>query len=263
MFSYGLKLFLLLCMVFGAAFGPVSGQANESVLHEIQQAMTKGDDLFARFHEDTDNLARAGTIYQNVLEKNPNFVEAVWKLSEVQYLLGMFKKDLPAEKEYYEKCLELANRALAIDPASVPALFYSGCSQVSLAKMVGPLKALGLLKKGKAELLDVMDQGTASRFAPLAASVLSQVNTETPWPMRDLNEAESLSLQAVEWDPDLTMARVQLARVYLAKKEYAQAAKEAENCLATDKPTYMSDAVVWDWPAAREILSKAKEMAGG
>ena len=34
---------------------------------------------------------------------------------------------------------------------------------------------------------------------------------------------------------------------------------EARRCLAIVKPTYMTDAVLWDWPAARTILEKVKE----
>ena len=230
---------------------------------EIQAAMAKGDDLFGRFHEDRGNLARAGAIYENVLEKNPEFVEGIWKLAEVQYLSGMLVKDQPEEQEFYEQCLKTANRALGLDPACVPALFYSGCSRVSLAEKAGPLHAMGLLKKGKAHLAAVMALGAGNRFAPLAAAVLSQVNARTPWPMRNLDEAERLAKQALEWDTNLTMARTQLAKVYFAKKDYARAAREARKCLEVKKPAYMPDAVVWDWPGARDVLFLAKEKDGG
>ena len=80
--------------------------------------------------------------------------------------------------------------------------------------------------------------------------------------MRDLGAAEKLARQAVAWDPDLTMAGTQLANVLFYQKKYDAARNEASRCLDIARPTYMSDAVLWDWPDSRRILKNIKEKTG-
>ncbi|WP_028316224.1 hypothetical protein [Desulfatibacillum aliphaticivorans] len=253
----------LICLIAMALPCLAPAGFEPSLALDIQANMTKGAELLTIFHEDENNLYKAGAIYEKVLEKKPDFVEAVWKLAEVQYLSGMMVKGQPAEMEHYTKSLETAGKALDLDQSCVQARFYSGCAQVSLAEKASSFKALGLLKRGKADLFFVMDQGPNNRWAPLAAAVLSQVNEQAPWPLKDLDEAHRFAVKALEWDPNLTMSQLQLARVYFAKEDYEGAAREAQACLEIKQPTYIADAVVWDWPDARKILASIKERKGG
>ncbi len=252
----GLSVLLSLCMA-----GSVLADKGEEQ-PEIRKAFEGADELFATIHEDLGNLGKAQAIYEKYQNMKPFQLEATWRLAEIQYFYGMLAKNKSTEKKYYKRSQDLSNAALVLDPNCVPALFYSGCSNSSLADMAGPIKAMGLLKRGKLDLGKAIEAGSEDRFAPLAASVLSQVNTETPWPIRNIKEAEKLSLQAVAWDSNLTMASIQLATVYFYQKQYPQAAKEARRCLSISQPTYLSDAVLWDWPAAKQIIADVEERVG-
>jgi tetratricopeptide (TPR) repeat protein len=229
---------------------------------EVAALIEKADRYFEKIHEDMSGLDKAGCLYQQVIEKDPEHLEARWKLAEVLFISSMEAKDKSARKKLYEQSLDHAGQALASDPSCVPALFYCGCARVRLAELAGAISAISLLNKGEKDLATAMASAPADRFGILAACVLSQVKSDTPWPMRDLKEAERFVRQAVVWDPNLTMAGAQLAAVYWHQENHEAARAEARRCLDTVKPTYMSDAVLWDWPAAREILEKVREKTG-
>ncbi|MEW6079397.1 MAG: hypothetical protein AB1724_16445 [Thermodesulfobacteriota bacterium] len=235
-----------------------AGPARDDASAQIQEA----DRYFEKIHEDMSGLDKAARLYEQVLEREPGHREARWKLAEVLFISTMEAKDTSALKKLYEQSLDHAGQALASDPSCVPALFYCGCARVRLAEMAGNISAISLLNRGEKELAAAMEKAPADRFGILAAVVLSQVKTDAPWPMRDLNKAERLARQAVAWDPNLTMAGAQLAAVYWNQENYAAALAEARRCLDIVRPTYMSDAVLWDWPDAREILRKAGEKTG-
>jgi tetratricopeptide (TPR) repeat protein len=252
------------CLCLFCALAP-PGQAeslSDAEPADIPSLIATADEYFANIHKDMTGLAKAVRLYEQILEKQPDLVDARWKLAEVLFISAMENDDKSTIKTFYEQSLAQAEKALAVEPSCVPALFYCGCAHVSLADMVGVLSAVSFLKTGKRELRRVMTFAPDNRFGILAACVLSQVNAESPWPMKDLDEAEKLARQAVGWDPGLTMAGTQLATVYWLQEEFDAARAEARRCLEIARPTYMSDAILWDWPAAREILAKVKEKTG-
>ncbi len=254
----GLIVFCLFGMFSGAALSGQDKNGLDRTVEDISAMIEKADRYFANIHQDKSGLETSVQLYQQVLEQQPDHLEALWKLSEVLFISAMEAGDENAAKAFYEQSLAHAEKALVSDPLCVAALFYSGCAHVSLADMAGVISALSLLKKGKKELARAMEFAPADRFGIVAAVVLSQVNSDAPWPMRDLGEAEKLAKQAVAWDADLTMAGTQLAAVYFQQKKYDAARNEARRCLDIARPTYMSDAVLWDWPASRQILAKIK-----
>ena len=238
---------------------PLSGQPEKEtaqIAEEIPDLMEKAGLYFAHIHQDISGLEKATHLYEAVLDKQPDHQKAHWKLAEVLFVSAMETGEKNLQKKFYEQSMEHAEKVLQADPLCVPALFYSGCAHISLADMAGLVSAVSLLKKGRKALTRAMEYAPGDPFGILAACVLSQVNTDAPWPLKDLEEAEKLAQQAVAWDPALTMARVQLATVFQHQKRYEAALDEARRCLAVASPTYMSDAVLWDWPAARAIIEK-------
>ena len=262
--SNRLILFVPGILLILGVFSPpsLSGEAEKEPVQideEIPDLIEKADLYFAHIHQDISGLKKAAHLYETVLHKQPDHQEAHWKLSEILFVSAMETGEKSAQKEFYKQSIEHAEQVLQADPLCVPALFYSGYAHISLADTAGMIGAVSLLKKGKKELTRTMEYAPGNRFGILAACVLSQINTDVPWPLKDLKEAEKLARQAVAWDPVLTLARVQLATVFRHQKKYEAARVEARRCLAITSPTYISDAVLWDWPAARSILEKTDQ----
>ena len=257
--SENLSALIMVCWVCLFCVAARPGQAENGTdtrPADVSALIETADEYFANIHEDMTGLAKAVRLYEQVLDIQPDHPDARWKLAEVLFISAMEAGEKDDVRKLYEQSLEQAEKALAAEPSCVPALFYCGCAHVSLADMVGVFSAVSFLKTGKKELTRAMAFAPKDRFGILAACVLSQVNTESPWPMKDLDEAEKLARQAVDWDPGLTMAGTQLATVYWHQGKDDAARAEARRCLDIAQPTYMSDAVLWDWPAAREILEK-------
>lgn len=64
----------------------------------------------------------------------------------------------------------------------------------------------------------------------------------------------NLALWSVNKNPHLTIAALRLAKVYLAMGKKAPATAELNRCITITDPTYIWDAVLYDWPEARAIL---------
>ena len=77
-----------------------------------------------------------------------------------------------------------------------------------------------------------------------------------------MHKAEEYALTAVSGDPNLTIASIKLANVYKQQKQYDKARGEALRCLSIEEPTYLWDAVLYNWPAARTILKELEEIVG-
>ena len=104
--------------------------------------------------------------------------------------------------------------------------------------------------------MKTIDLDPDHRFAVLAGAVLAAIYTESPWPLRNLDQALAYAKVAVAKDPKLTIASEKLAHVYFKKKQYDQAREAIHQCLSTEEPTYIWDAVLYDWPAAKKLLKE-------
>ena len=125
--------------------------------------------------------------------------------------------------------------------------------------MSGIVQSLSLVTQAKRELVAAIELDPAHRFSVLAGAVLAAIYTESPWPLRDLNRAREYALEAIAKDPKLTSASEKLAQVYFKKKQYDKAKKEIHRCLAIEEPTYIWDAILYDWPAVKKLLKEIEK----
>jgi len=68
-----------------------------------------------------------------------------------------------------------------------------------------------------------------------------------------VKKAEAFSLEATKMEPNLTMASLMLAKVYIEKGDKKKAKEELDRCLATKDPKYPWDSNLYDWPEARKL----------
>ncbi|KPA16377.1 conserved hypothetical protein, secreted [Candidatus Magnetomorum sp. HK-1] len=211
-----------------------------------------------QMHKDVKNLDKAQALYLKALDLSPENSNTFWKLSEITFKKAQETKDKNKAKSLYEKALEYAEKSAKKNPGSVEAFYWIGTCQAQLAEMAGVFKALGLVKRARKNLEKSIELNPTNRFAILSRVILAVIFTESPWPLRDLKAAEKLSDQAVELDPNLTLASVKRAKVYLGKKEKELAVKELQRCLKIKNPTYLWDAELYNWPEAKKILAEIK-----
>jgi predicted Zn-dependent protease len=74
----------------------------------------------------------------------------------------------------------------------------------------------------------------------------------------DREKAEQQFRKALELDPRFTVARVDLARVLIATRRYADARRELQRVIDEPTPNSVPDWTVKDLPRARELLESIK-----
>jgi len=227
---------------------------------EINAIYTESWQILSRIHIDPTALDRAIGLYENVLKIAPGDRDIHWKLSEVTFkkaeILGNDEKSLVI----YKKALDYANIAREKYPKSIGARFWVGCCSARIAEVLDGIRSLPLLNQAKTELRVAIKLEPDHRFATLANTILAAIYTKTPWPLKDIEKAEKFALVAVEKDPNLTLARVNLAHVFLEQGKYADAREQAFICLNLSEPTYVRDAKLYNWPEARRILVKIDQI---
>jgi tetratricopeptide (TPR) repeat protein len=214
--------------------------------------------LLGQMHKDVSNLNKAYAIYQKALALAPNEAKTYWKIAEILFKKAQETKDDAAAKKLYDQSLENANKSVSINPNSVEGLYWVGTCEAKLAELAGIFKAMGLVKSAKINFNKCIDLEPNNRFSVLARVILAVLYTETPWPLRDLSEADKLTAKAVDMDPNLTLASVKRAKVHIKNGDNELAKKELQRCLSIKNPTYAWDSELYDWPEAKNLLNQLK-----
>ena len=223
---------------------------------EIEQIFDRGWWLLSGIHEDPSRLDEAIRLYQKVLTAAPDHKQVYWKLSEITFKKAETVTPLDDSIKMYQKSLSYARKAVTRCPDCFESHFWVGCSSARLAELYSVIRAAGIIDDAIDALELAISIDPQHRLATSANAILAAIYTQMPWPMRDLEKAEQYATVAVANDPNLTLASLHLAQVYARKKEYAKAYGEINRCLSLEQPTYIWDAELYDWPAARVLKSK-------
>lgn len=250
-----LSLFLIICLipVFGFAKTENVPILSEKEIHKIYEQSWQ---MLSRIHIDKTGLDKAIELYEKVLKIAPYDKDIQWKLSEATFkkaeIFGQDENSL----EMYKKALNYAKDARDDFPNSIEAHFWVGCCSARVAEINNGIRALPMLNEARSELKITIKLNSEHRLAILAKAILSAIYIGTPWPLKNTKKAELFAQEAVEKDPNLTFARIMMARVFLQQKKYLRARQEAVKCLNIVKPTYIWDAELYNWPEARRLLEE-------
>lgn len=223
-------------------------------VNEVQGRFEKSWHYLTRMHLDKSALGKAVVLLEKGIAIAPDNCEVYWRLAEITFKTADEEKDGVKRKRLYEKTIEYADKALEINPQSLEGQYWKGCSSARLAEMAGIFSAIGLVKGAKEALSKTIEIDSNHRYSVLSKAVLAAIYTVPPWPLKDLEKAEKYALEAVEQDPNLTIASQNLAMFYIASKQMKKARTELERGLAIKNPTYIWDSELYDWPKMRALL---------
>jgi tetratricopeptide (TPR) repeat protein len=238
---------------------PPSSVLADSASDRIQEIFRQGWELEGRMHLDLANLDRAMALYEEAIRLAPDNDEARWRLAEVTFKKSEEVQDRQERKRLVEGAIALAEQALALNPRSVGGMYWAGTAYARLADMSGMLSAIKQINQSKTYLHRAIATDPDHRLAVLSGVILARIYSEAPWPVKDQPRAMKLALWAYGKDPDLTIASLSLAKVYLAEGQTVPALALLQKCLATEHPTYIWDAVLYDWPDARKTLAGIRQ----
>lgn len=209
--------------------------------------------LFAEYHDDLNRLERARDLLQAAAEREAS-AEVLSALARAWFLLGEFQARNDRERlAAYDRGREIGRRAVAAAPRSEQAHVWFALNSARWAGTRGIMRAVAALPTLREEAATILSLNPASVEGHTLAGGLA---AELPAVLGgDRNRAEEHFKKALDADPRRTGARVELARLYIATRRYADAERELARVVEEPAP---SDRPYWtlsDRPRAQALLA--------
>jgi tetratricopeptide (TPR) repeat protein len=209
--------------------------------------------MLARYHEDPTVIDRARDLLEAALARDRQ-VDTMVALSYVQFLYGDVRATSTEDKlAAYDRGREIGQRAVELAPRNPEAHVWYGINAGRWGLTKGVMRSLFLLPTVREEV----EATLALDPRNLRGLVLSgNVFLELPALLGgDRQRAEQQFRKALEIDPHLTVARVDLGRALIAGRRYADARRELQRVIDERRPNSLADWTVKDRPRARELLA--------
>jgi FimV-like protein len=229
-FRSGLAFILSSCLF--AVFSVPHAFAAPQDSTRVQQLLAQGD-VYA---ERTFDNRKALESYQAALALDSTNYEVLWRISRACVDIGEHQpaKSDPEKNQQlqtYEKALEFANRAVAVNPNGSMGYARRAIANGRIALFKGVWESLDLVKQTKAdcEKAITLDPMNASAYYVLGRTHMKV--SEKPriirWPLglswANLNDAVKNCEKAISIRPDFIMYRIDCARAYIELEEYDKA----------------------------------------
>ncbi|MCB2186092.1 MAG: TRAP transporter TatT component family protein [Deltaproteobacteria bacterium] len=214
------KAVLLIAVALLAA---VAGSALAATPEEM---IAQADQLYAE-RADVAKAEQAAQLYEQALAADPRSEDAAWKLARTEYYLGN-KAPKDQKEAIFQKGVDAAKKAVAINPKSVPGHFWLGVCYGVYGNAKGIMSSLSLVDPIKEEMETVLkldpnyEGGGPQR-------VLGRLYFKLPGLMGGDNDKAVAYLQeAIKLGPTRWLNQLYLAEVYadLGKKDEAKALLE-------------------------------------
>ena len=207
----------------------------------------------ADYHEDLARLERARDLLQAAAEREPT-PELLSELARSWFLLGEFQARNDRERlTAYDRGRESGRRAVAVAPRSERAHVWYALNSARWAGTRGIMRAVAVVPTLRDEAATILSLNPASVEGHTLAGGLA---AELPAVLGgDRARAEEHFQKALATDPRRTGARVELARLYVAMRRYADAERELTRVLEERAPSDLPYWTLSDRPRARALLA--------
>jgi tetratricopeptide (TPR) repeat protein len=210
--------------------------------------------LMASWHQDPAGIDRARAMLEQAAAATPTGA-ILTELARAWFLVGDIRATADAEKVIaYERGAEVGKHAIAAAPNSDDAHLWYAINTGKVAETRGVVKAVTLLGTVREE------SDTVLRLNPrnvdglvLAGGILANLPSLMGG---DRARAEAYFKRALEVDSHKTSARIELARLYMASRRWADARGELLRVLDESQPSDVARWTVRDVPRARTLLGE-------
>ena len=244
----GLIKYVVLAIFFAVGLG--LAQDSDSL---VEQAIK----LYQTRHLDRSNLNASAQLLEKIVNAEPENLKALYEYSRVCYLLGDEAKDKKEKLHFYKMGIELGKRAKKIDDHCAEAHFWYLVNLGRMGQTKGVLNSLGLVPKIKREIDKVLKLDSLHTGALDARAMLYY---ELPGLLGgDLNKSIEALNKALRIDSSYTVLYVDMARVYMKKKNYERARWFLNRVLEIEEPRYEADYILHDRPEAIRLLKEIEQ----
>ena len=212
--------------------------------------------LVAKYHENPANIDKARDLLEAALAKDRQ-VDTMVMLSYVYFLVGDVRAQSDDDKlAAYDKGREIGKRAVELAPKNPEAHVWHGINTGRWGQTKGIMRSLFLLPTVREEVDATLALDPKNlRALALQGNVLFEVPRIAGG---DRDKAEEVFRKTLTIDPHFTNARIDLARVLIAKGKYGDARAELQKVLDEKAPQNIADWTVKDAPRARQLLESIK-----
>ena len=259
--------FHLLCLLIGCCFislrltaATIAGDSGK-----VGLLIAEGDNASEKLFDNQKAL----TAFNEALSLTPNDYGILWRLSRTYVDIG---EHLPAKTdaekqtqlEYYEKSLDYAKQAVAVNPAGAMGYTRRAIASGRIALFRGIWDAIDLVKQTRADCEKAISLDAAE---PAAYYVLGRTHAkvcEKPkfirWPLglgwANMDDAIKNYEKSIELRPDFIMYRLDCARAYVELSEYGKAREHLIKIASLSKADEDDDVFRKE---ASELLDKIKD----
>lgn len=214
-------------------------------------------ELYLTRHQNFENLFKSRDILKEVVNSEPGNVRALYELSRVFYLLGDAAETKEEKLELYNKGKEYGEKAIKADDDSAWAHFWYMVNLGRIGQTKGVLNSLALVPEIKKEIDRVLKLDSEHTGAFDARAMLYY---ELPWLLGgNLNKSIEALNRGLEIDSNYTVLYIDMAKVYIKKKNYEKARWYLNKVLQITTPTYEADYVLIHKPEAKRLLKEIEE----
>jgi tetratricopeptide (TPR) repeat protein len=215
------------------------------------ELIKQGDALYAQ-RADQAKAQQAAQAYAQALAADPKSDQAAWKLSRTYYWIG---RHSPKDQKMaiYQKGVEAAKKAIAINPKSVPGHFWLGVTYGVYGSAKGIMESLSLVDPIKKEMATVIELDP-NYEAGGPYRVLGRLYFKLPGLFGGDNDKAMENLKiAVQKGPKRYLNHIYLAEVYYDEDKLGEAKELLEVVVAgPPEPGYEPETAEWK--------AKAKKM---
>jgi len=219
---------------------------------DINRLCDRAEFLFFNRHLAPGNLDSAYNLLAQGRKLAPNHERCLYLWSRIHTQLGDAAPTRAEKFRYYERAMAIAETLKAINDRNPDGHMWWAVAYGRIGQERGVMNSLFMVPTLRREFHRVLELD--SNYAT-AYDALGVMYYELPGIAGgDLGKSAEFLRRGIALDPNYTLLRLDLAKVYIRQHRWSAAAEQLNILIATKNPTYPADFVLDDKPAALELL---------
>lgn len=213
--------------------------------------------LFFNRHLNPCYLDSAYTLLARKRSLDPGDERCRYLWSRIHVQKGDDVRSKPEKMKLYERARSIAESLTTTNDKNPDGHMWWAVAQGRIGQQRGVMNSLFMVPSLKAAFSRVLELDSGYATAYDAFGVLYY---ELPGIVGgNLKKSEEFLVKGLRVDPNYTILRLDLTKVYIKQKRWAEAKNQLQELIATPKPTIPADFVLDDKPEAEELLRQLKD----
>ncbi len=213
--------------------------------------------LFFHRHLAPGNLDSAYALLAGLRETDPDDERVLYLWSRIHVQRGDLAVDKGRKIELYARARAIAETLRTVNDVNPYGHMWWAVAHGRIGQTRGVMNSLFMVPTLKREFSRVLELDPGHVTAYDAYGVLYY---ELPGIVGgNLRKSEEYLVEGLRLDPNYTVLRLDLAKVYIKQKRWQDARDQLEALIATQLPTFPADHALDDRPEAEELLEQIRD----